>query len=84
MLEEIVTAEVLSAIIIGGILALGGFFTTMYRCLRKQGNRGYRQSQAIMILTQCIEEQTKTFHPEHSGDLTGKVERILLDEKGNL
>jgi len=81
---DAITTEVLSAIIILVLFGLGSFFAVLYRCVRKQGQRGYRQSQAILLLTQTIEEQTKINHPEYSEDLTGKVELILKDENGNL
>jgi len=79
---ETITGDVLSTLIIAGIISVGSFCAVLYRCVHKQAQRGYRQSQAILNLTQSIEEQTKRDHPDYNGDLYKKTERLLKDEKG--
>lgn len=82
MLEGIVL-DVFGYVIIVGIGGVASFCTAVYRCVHKQAKRGYRQSQAILLLTKSIEEQTKRDHPEYEGGLRDEAEIILKDEKGN-
>lgn len=79
---DAITVEVLSTLIIVGIIGIGSFCTVVYRCVHKQAQRGFRQSQAILNLTQSIEEQTKRDHPDYGGELYKKTEQLLKDEKG--
>lgn len=69
-------------LIIGGIAFVGSFCGMLFRCVRRQAQRGYRQSQAILLLTKSIEEQTKQYHKDYTGDLYDQAEIILKDEKG--
>lgn len=63
---------------------LGGWMTTIYRCVHKQSKRGWRQSQAIMLIAEHIQEETRRLHhnDKNAPDLGKKVERILKDEHG--
>lgn len=83
MFEGIVL-DIFGYVIIIGIGGVVSFCTAVYRCVQKQGKRGYRQSQAILILAKNIEEQTKRDHPDYNGGLYKEAEISLKDEKGNL
>lgn len=81
MIEQI-SIDVFVFLITSGIAGVAGFCAVVYRCTHKQSKRGYRQSQAILLLTKTIEEQTKQTHPEYQGGLYAQAEIILKDEKG--
>ena len=82
MIEEI-TSEILTYVILAAILGAGGFISALYRCVKKQGQRGINQSKAILLLAKNIEEQTKRDHPDYTGELFAEAEIILIDDKGN-
>jgi len=83
VLIEQINADVIVFLITSGIAAVGAFCVAVYRCTHKQSQRGYRQSQTILLLTKSIEEQTKQNHPEYKGSLSEQAEILLKDEKGN-
>ncbi len=82
-LIEQINADVIVFLITGGIAAVGTFCVAVYRCTHKQSKRGYRQTQALLLLTKTIEEQTKQNHKDYKGGLYEQAEIILKDEKGN-
>ena len=54
-------------------------------CLDKIDKRSFRQSQAMIILAQEIDQQTNFAHPKDiRSELAKRVESLLKDEKGNL
>lgn len=81
MFETILT-EFFAYLLIAAIAGTGSFCGIVYRCVHKQAKRGYRQSQAILLLTKSIEDQTKQYHKDYEGDLYDQAEIILKDEKG--
>ena len=81
MFETILT-EFFAYMLIAAIGVTGSFSGIVYRCVHRQAKRGYRQSQAILLLTKSIEEQTKQYHKDYTGDLYDQAEIILKDEKG--
>ena len=81
MFETFLT-DIFIYLIISGIAGVASFCGLLYRCVHKQAKRGYRHSQAILLLTKSIEEQTKIAHPDYKGNLYEKAEIILKDEKG--
>ena len=81
MFESILT-DFFAYLLIAAIMATASFSGIVYRCVHKQAKRGYRQSQAILLLTKSIEEQTKQYHEDYAGDLYDQAEIILKDEKG--
>lgn len=83
MFEGIVL-DVFGYLLIIGIGGVASFCTAVYRCVQRQSKRGYRQSQAILILARSIEEQTMRDHPDYVGGLREEAEISLKDEKGNL
>lgn len=81
LIEEI-PIDVIVFLITSGIVAVAGFCGIVYRCTHKQSQRGYRQSQAILLLTKSIEDQTKQSHQEYKGGLYDQAVIALKDEKG--
>lgn len=79
---ETILEEIFTYLIIAGICGIGTFCTVVYRCVHKQQKRAYRQSQAILLLTKSIEEQTKRDHPDYHCNLHDEAKIILKDEKG--
>lgn len=80
-MEEIYP-DVIVFLITTGIAAVAGFCGIIYRCTQKQSKRGYRQSQAILLLTKSIEDQTKQIHPEYKGGIYDEAVITLKDENG--
>jgi len=83
VLIEQISLDIIVFLITGGISAVAGFCGVVYRCTHKQSKRGYRQSQAILLLTKSIEDQTKQMHPEYPGGLYEKAVITLKDDKGD-
>lgn len=83
VLIEQISSDIIIFLITSGITAVAGFCGVVYRCTHKQSKRGYRQSQAILLLTKSIEDQTKQMHPEYAGGLYEEAIIILKDEKGH-
>jgi len=81
-LIEQIPIDVIVFLITTGIVAVAGFCGIVYRCTHKQSQRGYRQSQAILLLTKSIEEQTKHNHKDYKGGLYDQAKIVLKDEKG--
>ncbi|GEM_PF-4286970 len=53
-------------------------------CLDKIDKRSFRQSQALLVLSQEIDKQTNKAHPGTESELAERVETILKDEEGKL
>jgi len=81
-LIEQVPIDVIVFLITSGIVAVAGFCGVVYRCTHKQSKRGYRQSQAILLLTKSIEDQTKQSHKDYKGGLYDQAVITLKDENG--
>ena len=81
MFETILT-DFFAYLLIAAIGGTASFAGIVYRCVHRQAKRGYRQSQAILLLTKSIEEQTKRDHKDYPGGLYNQAEIILKDEKG--
>lgn len=81
MFESILT-EFFAYFLMATIAGTASFCGIVYRCVHRQAKRGYRQSQAILLLTKSIEEQIKRAHKDYDGGLYDQAEIILKDEKG--
>ena len=79
---DTVLTDFFAYMLIAAIGATGSFSAIVYRCVHRQAKRGYRQSQAILLLTKSIEEQIKRAHKDYAGGLYAQAEIILKDEKG--
>jgi|APSaa5957512535_1039671.scaffolds.fasta_scaffold68530_3 hypothetical protein len=89
MSEEFFTSietQVIAGLILAGILGSAGFITALYRCVKNQDKRSWRQSQAILTLAETQDEVTRILHPKEDKLPTAlpKVQRQLKDGKGNL
>lgn len=83
LLSEIIT-DVFVYLIIAGMAGVGTLCIALYRCVHKQGKRGLRQSQAILLMAKSIDNFTKKNHPQSESDLYDKAKITLNDEKGEL
>jgi len=94
-LQQIIV--VLVGVVATGIMTLVGYYirqyfktrsdclTTMKAELEKQGERGIRQSRAIIAMAQSNDEDTAHLHPnEPRANSAAMVETLLKDEFGNL
>lgn len=81
---ETISIEVFSYLITIGIASVGSFCGLLYRCVHRQAKRGYRLSQAILLLTKSIEEQMMYNHKDYKGGLHAEAKIILKDENGLL
>lgn len=81
---DAISIEVFSYLIIFGIASVGSFCGLLYRCVHRQAKRGYRQSQAILLLTKSIEDQMMHDHKDYKGGLHAEAKIILKDENGLL
>ena len=76
---EAITIEVLSALIIAGIIGIGTFCTVLYRCTHKTSQKISNLSKAFLVVVEISEEQTKRDHPNYDGNLLEKA-KIILSE----
>ena len=83
ILSEII-ADVFVYLIIAGMAGVGTFCIAIHRCVQKQGKRGLRQSQAILLMAKSIDNFTKKNHPYDESDLFDKAKITLKDERGEL
>lgn len=81
---EAISIEVFSYLIIIGIASVASFCGLLYRCVHRQAKRGYRQSQAILLLTKSIENQIMHDHKDYKGGLHDEAKIILKDCDGLL
>ncbi len=81
-LIEQISLDIIVFLITSGIVAVASFCGVVYRCTHKQSKRGYRQSQAILLLTKTIEDQTKRNHKDYKGGLYEQARIMLKDENG--
>lgn len=77
---EAITIEVLSALIILGIIGVASFCAFMYRGTRKTSQQIKNLSKAFLVIIEIIEEQTKRDHPNYDEKLLSKAKTILADE----
>ena len=77
---EAITIEVLSAVIIMGVIGLATFCSILYRCTHKTSQKISNLSKAFLVVVEISEEQTKRDHPNYDGDLLKKAETILNDD----
>ena len=80
---EIIT-EIFIYLIIGIMAGVGTLCMALYRCVHKQGQRGLRQSKAILLMAKTIDSLSKINHPDSESDLFDKATIALTDEKGEL
>lgn len=76
---------IISEIIVVAILGAAAWLSRIYHCIRRQGKRGWRQSQAIVLIAKSEDDIMDKYHPDAagSGKLHDKVDDILKDENGN-
>jgi len=74
---EAITVEVLSALIIAGIIGVATFCAFVYKCTLKTAKRYSNLSKAFLIVVEISEEQTKRDHPDYDGNLLAKAKTIL-------
>lgn len=80
---DVFLREYLLYIAIGVTAGIGGFLLKMWRCIQKQERRGWRQSQAFMLLVELIDDQTEDLHPNVKvHDIKDRIQRILKDDNG--
>ena len=79
MMLEAITIEVLSALIIAGIIGIGTFCTVLYRCSHKTSQKISNLSKAFLVVIEISEEQTKRDHPNYDGNLLEKAKTILSE-----
>ncbi len=84
MIFDQVIADVFVYLIIAVMGAVGTLCIALYRCVHKQGERGLRQSKAILLMAKSIDDFTKRTHPESESDLYEKAEIALTNEKKEL
>ena len=77
---EAITIEVLSTLIIAGIIGVGSFCAILYRCTHKTAKKISNLSKAFLVVVEISEEQTKRDHPEYDGNLLDKAKTILADD----
>lgn len=73
--------------ILGPILATGiiAWIKTKTKCLSKIDKRSFRQSKALILLAEQIDNQTNHAHPkDQESNLATTMKDQLTDEKGNL
>lgn len=75
-----ITIEVLSALIILGIIGLATFCSILYRCTHKTAKKISNLSKAFLIVVEISEEQTKRDHLDYDGNLLDKAKTILADD----
>lgn len=82
---EIIPDELVSELIVLAIIGGVAWLTGMYHCVRKQGKRGWRQSQAISFIAQAEDDIMTSQHSDvvGAGKLFKKVDKMLKDDKGN-
>ena len=80
MVFEAITIEVLSALIILGIIGIATFCSVLYRCTHKTSKKILNLSKAFLVVIEISEEQTKRDHPNYDGNLLEKSKTILSDE----
>jgi len=74
----------------GGILiaATTGAVATIVRfimCLKKLNRRSWRTTQAVMLMSELIDDETAELHPTHKGhEIADKIKNLLKDEDGSL
>ena len=84
MIFEQVIADIFVYSFVAGLGAVTTVFVALYRCVHKQGKRGLRQSQAILLMAKSIDNFTKINHAGSVSDLYEKAKITLSDEKGEL
>jgi len=77
---EAITREVLSGLIIAGIIGIASFCSILYRCTHKTSKKISNLSKAFLVVIEISEEQTKRDHPNYDGNLLDKAKTILADE----
>ncbi len=80
---EILT-DIFVYLIISIMTGVGTLCLALYRCVHKQGKRGLRQSQAILLMAKSIDNFTRKNHAGSESDLYDKAKITLSDEKGEL
>ncbi len=80
MVFEAINIEVLSALIILGIIGIATFCSVLYRCTHKTSKKILNLSKAFLVVIEISEEQTKRDHPNYDGNLLEKAKTILSDE----
>lgn len=74
----------------GGVLiaATTGAVATIVRfimCLKKLNRRSWRTTQAVMLMSELIDDETAELHPTHKGhEIADKIKNLLKDEDGSL
>ena len=81
--EEFAT-DIFVYLIIAGIAGVATLCLALYRCVHKQGKRGLRQSQAILLMAKSIDNFTRINHKGSVSDLFEKAKITLSDERGEL
>lgn len=76
---DAITVEVLSALIIVGIIGVGSLCGVLYRCTHKTAKRISNLSKAFLLVIKISEEQTKRDHPDYDENLLEKAKLILGD-----
>lgn len=77
---EAITIEVLSALIILGLIGVASFCGILYRCTHKTSQKISNLSKAFLVVIEISEEQTKRDHSNYDGNLLEKAKTILADE----
>ena len=83
LLAEIIS-EVFIYLIVGVMMGVGTLCLALYRCVHKQGQRGFRQSKTILLMAKTLDSLSKQNHPDNESDLFEKAKIALTDEKGEL
>lgn len=72
-------------LVVGGIIpAIVIWVTQKTKCLTKVDKRTFRQSKAMILLANKLDDVLKINHSELSGHFKRDMENALTDEKGNL
>lgn len=75
---------------LGGILVaistgIGMTIIKFIRCIKKLNRRSWRTTQAVLLMSELIDDETAELHPTHKGhEIADKIKTLLKDEDGRL
>lgn len=76
-----IAIQILSGLIIAGIVGVGSFCMILYKCVHKQAQNVLMLSQSMLLLAELIEDQNKQNDPAYKRNVYGKIERLLKGKK---
>ena len=85
-MEAEILNQVIAGLTIAAILGAVGFIIGLWRCVKNQGKRGWRQSNAMILMAETQDEMITFLHPDKKNitKIKPKIDRLLRDSKGNL